>query len=171
MAVFVISLLLRLAVPAWRDFGVGPPALVLVGVTAIYEIGFIAWFGQTIGKWLLGIAVVDPSGTNPRLGHSTVRYVVKSLQPALGIIDWVAAPAPAAGLVAMTYLGWQIALLRSISNAGSRQGYHDRAANTYVVNVTVRKPWSARLSGRGAPPAPLAALPGRVRKRRISARR
>ena len=97
-------------------------ATMLVG--ALYEISLVALSGQTVGKRVLHIQVVDvATGTPPRLGGATIRYLVPavpSLVPGVG------------GLISLlVYL--------SALWSPSRQGWHDRAAGTVVVRTAARQ--------------------------------
>lgn len=91
---------------------------------AAYEIGFIAMTGQTLGKRLLRIQVVDvTTGRPPGLGGATIRYLVPSvpaLLPGFG---------PLLGLLVYLSAVW----------SPTRQGWHDRAAGTVVVRTAARQ--------------------------------
>ena len=90
---------------------------------------FIALVGETIGKvaprssqWSI------PSERTRALDTPRFATWFKSLQPALGIIDWVAAPA--AGLVASTYLGWGMRFCCRSRTPSRKQGYHEQQTPT-----------------------------------------
>lgn len=93
-------------------------------VAALYEIGFIAMTGQTIGKRLLRIQVVDVvTGRPPDLGGATIRHLVPSV-PSL-----VPGVGPLVGLLVYVSAVW----------SPTRQGWHDRAAGTVVVRTAARR--------------------------------
>lgn len=107
----------------------------MVGVAAVYEIGFIAMTGQTIGKRLLRIQVVDVvTGRPPDLGGSAIRHLVPAV-PAL-----------------VHEIGALVGLLVYLSAIWSptRQGWHDRAAGTVVVRTAARQ----AITGGWAQPGP-----------------
>lgn len=106
-----------------------------LAIAAIYEIGFVAMTGQTIGKRLLKIQVVDvTTGRPPSLGSATVRYLVPAV-PAL-----------------LPGIGALLGLLVYVSAIWSptRQGWHDRAAGTVVVRTAARQ----AITGGWADPSP-----------------
>lgn len=136
-----------LAIPGRQDLDIRATATVYAAVGALYEVLLIARFGQTAGKAVVGIAIVDASNGHPSIGRSALRYLLKSLQP-LGVLSrWVGTPSPIASAFVVT--GWQLVLLASIVSNVHRRGMHDRIARTVVVNVTHRPPFSERVSGRG----------------------
>jgi uncharacterized RDD family membrane protein YckC len=103
----------RIEVPLW----VRAATLVLA---AVYEIACVALTGQTVGKRLLHIKVVDvTTGQPPRLDGASIRYLVPSV-PAL-------LPGIGAVLTLVVYL--------SAAWSPTRQGWHDRAAGTVVVRA------------------------------------
>jgi uncharacterized RDD family membrane protein YckC len=84
---------------------------------AAYRIVVTARTGQTLGKRLLGIAVVDAA--DPRRNPSVVQCVRRFLVP------------QGAGLVPLPFTGWApyVWILRD----PQRRGLHDKAAGTLVV--------------------------------------
>ena len=94
-------------------------------LAAVYEIVFIAFTGQTLGKRLLRIEVVDvTTGRPPRLDGASIRYLVPSV-PAL-------VPGIGAVITILVYL--------SAAWSPTRQGWHDRAAGTVVVRAGSHRP-------------------------------
>jgi uncharacterized RDD family membrane protein YckC len=94
-------------------------------IGAGYEVGAIAMWGQTVGKRLLHIQVVDVvTGRPPGLGGAAIRYLVPGVPAAL----------PFSG-------GALLSLLVYLSAVWSptRQGWHDRAAGTVVVRTAARQ--------------------------------
>jgi len=60
-------------------------------IVALYFVMFWSLTGRTIGKWLLGLRVVDSRGRPPTVGHSIVRvigYVISMVVFWLGYV-WV----------------------------------------------------------------------------------
>ena len=91
-----------------------------LALAAVYEIVFTAFTGQTLGKRLLRIEVVDvTTGRPPRLDGASIRYLVPSV-PAL-------VPGIGAVITLVVYL--------SAVWSPTRQGWHDRAAGTVVVRA------------------------------------
>lgn len=93
-------------------------------IAAAYEIGFVAMTGQTIGKRLLRIQVVDvTTGRPPGLGGAVIRYLVPAVPMLVPVV------------------GRLISLLVYLSAIWSptRQGWHDRAAGTAVVRTAARQ--------------------------------
>jgi len=85
LVVGVLGGLVWLAFPGHEHLALTSTSLLYAAVAAIYEVVFIAGFGQTVGKAVVGIAVVDFAGENPTIGSSVVRYMAKSLQPLLAL--------------------------------------------------------------------------------------
>jgi uncharacterized RDD family membrane protein YckC len=85
---------------------------------AAYRVVATARTGRTVGKWLLGIAVVDAADPrrNPSLTQSVRRFLVPQV----------------AGLVPLPLTGWApyVWILRD----PQRRGLHDKAAGTLVVS-------------------------------------
>lgn len=96
----------------------------VMGVLAFFAPILYFWLltwrtGQTFGKRLLGIRVVDQYGRVPRLGRSFLREVIGKF--ALGI-PTLAVPLWHVGFL---WIGWD----------RQKQGWHDKIAGTYVVEV------------------------------------
>ena len=90
-------------------------AAVVAGLI-VYEVGMTATTGQTLGKQAVKIKVIRvDNGQPPGWGKSALRYVVPGL---CGII-------PFGGLICYASLTWD----------NNRQGWHDKAATTYVVKT------------------------------------
>ena len=99
--------------PGWMSWVTG-------GFALAYEIGLIALTGQTLGKRLLGISVVDATtGSVPELDQS-VRRAFPNV------------------LTLVPYLGWLsvVAYLSAVWRP-RRQGWHDSLAGTIVVTTRV----------------------------------
>lgn len=96
--------------------------------------------GQTPGKRLLHIAVVDRTGAPIGLGRAFIRYVVlvtpfflNGLSPAR--VSWTA-PSTLLLALAVPVLGFAIIYL-AIFNRRTRQSVHDLVVGTYVVRQPV----------------------------------
>lgn len=83
------------------------------------------WNGQTIGKRLMGIKVVDGRGVEPTVGTALVRNV-----PAILVFSWLSS------LVA----------LAAIASNDRGQRLFDMIANTYVVDTSSRTATARRES-------------------------
>ena len=94
--------------------------LLLLMIGAAYQIGFIAWRGQTPGKMLLRVRVVDEAtATVPTLTNATIRWLIPGafgLSTSLAIFAWP------------VIYGWLLFDPR-------RQGLHDKLARTVVIDV------------------------------------
>lgn len=91
--------------------------LVLVGV---YQIGFVATRGQTPGKMAVSTRVVDAATYQlPSFTGATLRFVVPSAAAFIPV---------GGGLITMLVYAWLLWDPR-------RQGLHDKAANTVVIDV------------------------------------
>ncbi len=80
-----------------------------IGLSLIYDVGFWILAGQTPGKWLMGLVVVQTNGERLKLGRAILRW--------LGY--W---------LSGILFLGFLWIVLDS-----RRQGFHDKLARTLVV--------------------------------------
>ena len=122
LAFLVLSFLL-LQVP----LGLGAQRLLWTSVNALYLILATALTGQTLGKRLLGIRVVDvATGELPGLRASVIRWAVIAVPLLVG---WVS-PAVA------SYTGWfSFAAYVPILKAPQHRGVHDLVAGTIVTRV------------------------------------
>jgi uncharacterized RDD family membrane protein YckC len=106
-------------VDAFDTTGDGPawPALLITAAGVVYEIWLTSLTGQTVGKRLLSIQVVDAeTGEVPRLDQAARRIApaIVGLVPYVGFL----------GVVMYLPALWD----------GRRQGFHDRFANTIVID-------------------------------------
>lgn len=116
LALRTTAWLLRAAEKSLGHFAprINPGAVIaaIVPLTvAVYAVTFWTAFGQTPGKWLLGLKVVPVEGGRLRLGRAILRlvgYVISALPFYLGFL-WILSP--------------------------RRRGWHDRLAHTDVVYV------------------------------------
>jgi uncharacterized RDD family membrane protein YckC len=93
--------------------------LVFLGVFTLPLYGGLLeayWNGQTLGKRVMGIKVVDDRGAEPTVGQALTRNI-----PALVLFSWLTT---AVALVA-------------VATDDRRQRLFDRAAATYVVDASV----------------------------------
>lgn len=91
----------------------------LVGV--VYEVVLTAKMGQTIGKMAVGAVVVrGDTGTFPNWGPAILRWCVPFLFVFVPVFGWLL----------------NILVFASITWDSNHQGFHDRAANTVVVDKT-----------------------------------
>lgn len=92
-------------------------------VWAAYEILLIKNRGQTVGKMVTKIKVITASGDDPPpFSAASIRWAVLAL-PMTVIPDLI-------GLMISVLIGFWFLW------DANRQGLHDKAASTYVVNVT-----------------------------------
>ena len=95
-------------------------ATVLVTVIGIlYEVTLVATRGQTLGKMATGITVIrSDNGQIPGWGKSTGRWALPNL---LGFIPYIGVL-----ITIVCYL--------SLTWGHNHQGWHDKAAGTYVIS-------------------------------------
>jgi uncharacterized RDD family membrane protein YckC len=112
------------------------PASQQLAVTLValaYLVVGVAVFGRTIGKALVGLAVVRSDGARPGWTAAVVRQSVLAA-------GWIVAPLVHAtadvdlpAIVSWISLLWPVVVLLPIIFDPDRQGLHDRAARTRVV--------------------------------------
>jgi uncharacterized RDD family membrane protein YckC len=127
----LVALVLRQPLPRWSQLGpdylldvaVNGDALAQIGLVVLGILGFLYFFifhalrGQTPGKRLLGVRVIDAYGRRPSLGRAlgrTAAYVPSALLLALGFL----------------WIGFD----------REKRGLHDRLADTYVISDGERSP-------------------------------
>lgn len=102
--------------------GVAPPSFEITTLllAAVYQIGFITWRGQTPGKMAVRIKVVDEqSPALPTISAATVRWLIPAAAQFI----------PQVGLIAVIVVyGWLLI-------DPKRQGIHDKAARTVVIDL------------------------------------
>ena len=92
-------------------------------VPAMYEIVFIAWRGQTVGKVIMSVRVVQLDGGEvPSASQSAIRALLP-----LAVLN-LPLP-PISTLAGMAIYLWAF-------TSPLRQGLHDRAAGTVVVSTS-----------------------------------
>jgi uncharacterized RDD family membrane protein YckC len=102
-----------------------PPSLFAIWLATLliyvaYEVILVARLGQTVGKRMIGIRVVDLDGDIPGWAKATRRFL---LPFAAGMIPYIGLP-----------LG--IAVFLRAAFVGDRRGFHDLFAGTRVVRET-----------------------------------
>lgn len=130
------------AVAAWALYGFGDglplAVLVLIGMsTQVYRLGAIGRFGQTIGKYLIGIKVIAAAGQPAGWGRAVIRvFSPWTFWVALGLTQRSLAEGPVLGPVFSSLL-WLVgvAYLLPILWDPYCRGLHDRAAGTIVVRA------------------------------------
>lgn len=119
--------------PAWLARYGSLTLLALVIFGAYHVVQWSLW-GQTIGKRLIGIRVVDAAGNPPGWGRSLLRFVGYIFSLLLG--------------------GWGMVM---IALDLRQQGLHDKIAETFVVPEKATAPTPAGLAGYSGFRSPLAA--------------
>lgn len=93
--------------------------LTMIVLTILYEVTLVALKGQTVGKMAVGIRVARAdTGTVPGWGKSIIRWALPNLMCLIPLIGWLV------GLLTYVSLTWD----------DRRQGWHDKAAATVVVD-------------------------------------
>ena len=111
----------------------------------VYEVALTTWAGQTVGKRVVGMVVVDAEDGYPDLWHSTVRYVAKTLFPLTLLL-------PVTARLAISF--YPFVVLASIAFDGYRRGWHDHAAGTTVLWTTTHRSATTHIAAVVAPPRP-----------------
>jgi len=94
----------------------------VLGITAVYQVGLVALRGQTIGCVMMGIRIQDATtGATPKVRQAFLRWLVPNLP---GVIP----------LVALSLLLRLVVYVPMFTDRLKR-GLHDRAAHTLVVRV------------------------------------
>jgi uncharacterized RDD family membrane protein YckC len=81
-------------------------------LSLVYYVGYWSTSGQTLGKTMLGLKVVDRTGSPLSIGKAVLRYLGYLISAAIFSLGFV----------------W-------IAFDQKRQGWHDKIAGTYVVEV------------------------------------
>jgi uncharacterized RDD family membrane protein YckC len=104
-------------------------ALTWLALVAVYEVVLIATRGQTLGKLTAGTRVVDHSGERlPAWSQAVARWLVPSVPAIIGVFVVV-------DLVDVLGGVWTALVYLPILGPPLRQGWHDRAAGTVVVDA------------------------------------
>ena len=111
-------------------------SLALTAIGLVYEVSLVATRGQTLGKMAMKIKIIRAGdGLLPGWDMSTVRWLVPAVPGLIGLV-------PALGLVALLSL----IVYLSLTWDKVRQGWHDKAAKTFVIKL-VSSPPPIRASG------------------------
>lgn len=95
--------------------------MVALGILVAYETMMIAWRGQTVGKWVMGLRVARfTDGGTPTVGQALLRI----LFPAC----FLAIPIPVIDTM------WIVVYLSSMYSP-MRRGWHDKAGGTIVIRT------------------------------------
>lgn len=118
----------------------------------VYEAVLVSRSGQTLGKWMCMVKVVDwQTGDLPPLSQATTRAVVP------GVLLLAGSAAPLVGVPALGYLqyGPLVVYLTSLVDPLYR-GVHDKAAGTIVLSAprALRRPPRSGSADGDVPPAP-----------------
>ena len=135
--------------------------LVGFGIALLYfgTLNSVVGGGQTLGKVLLGIEVVDAAGNHISLGRSALRYTVLAAPFFLNgaMISPSVLIAPVMWLLGFLIFGLGGAIIYLIVfNRNTRQSIHDLVAGTYVVRsssgdrVAAKPVWRGHLIVIGA---------------------
>ena len=101
-------------IAGWLGAAITSPLwLVLTALGVAYYVSFTAWRGQTIGKMLLEIKVLDERGNIPGIGKAFIREVIGKF---------------ISGIVLLIGYIWAAFDSR-------KQAWHDKIAGTYVVRI------------------------------------
>lgn len=104
-------------VPLWLA-----PAFVVI--LAAYEIGLVAWRGQTLGMMVGRLEVVDmDTGAPPSRDAAIRRGILPVVAYGLGLY------------VAVAFIGYLAIYLSPLLEQTRRQGWHDKLARTVVVRT------------------------------------
>jgi uncharacterized RDD family membrane protein YckC len=163
-------LLVAMAFPAYRwfhFFSLNPSWTLLIG----FALSFFYFVilnsgignGQTLGKKLLGLRVVNIRGQTISVGRSALRFLVLAT-PFFGEkVQFTCASqaCPLTTLMEWIFGAWELVIVYlAISNRRTRQSLHDLAAGTFVVETSL---WPAQspqpaVVGDAASPYPVAPL-------------
>jgi uncharacterized RDD family membrane protein YckC len=144
----------------WGESWLGAVALV-VGV------GMTARWGMDPGKWLVGVRVVDVRARPPGLRRTIVRELVM-LWPVALLLPAAVLPGPAGSGSSWAAwaigVAWWVGLVWSIHSHPLRQGWHDRVAGTWVIDIAdvrLRDRFRLEAADLVRRPAPVAGPPAR----------
>jgi len=91
-----------------------------IALTGLYQVGFVAWRGQTPGKMAVRTKVVSEAGGQvPGFGTAGARWLIVGAATALPVI----------GVLVLA------AVYGSLMFDSRRQGIHDKVARTVVVDL------------------------------------
>ena len=113
-------------------------------VSSLYEIAFVAWKGQTLGKMVVGIGIVGLDGGGlPRLGGSIRRWSLPAVLSAP--VYFIGADSPSSGAEAAIWAAAIVGMVLVVLCHAwlmwdrYRRGWNDMIARTIVVKIGGRK--------------------------------
>jgi len=110
-----------------------------VAVAAVYEVALIGTTGQTLGKLIMRVKVVRESdGRIPELGTALMRWLIQFLAPVVAAAPFGFRVGGSTGAKIMLVLA-PIIVYGPILWDRRRQGAHDKAARTIVVDARYTK--------------------------------
>ena len=137
----VINFVVSLVLFGIMGISVGS-ALIVLAVNLVISIGYFVWCWSsrrmTVGMQLLGLQIgSETDGSTITTNQALVRWVILGLPGVLASVSsyW----SDSLGfLLSLVGLIWIIALLVSIAQSPTKQGYHDRYAHTIMVKSARR---------------------------------
>jgi len=137
----VINFVVSLVLFGIMGISVGS-ALIVLAVNLVVSIGYFVWCWSsrrmTVGMQLLGLQIgSETDGSTITTNQALVRWVILGLPGVLASVSsyW----SDSLGfLLSLVGLIWIIALLVSIAQSPTKQGYHDRYAHTIMVKSARR---------------------------------
>ena len=112
-------------------------AYIIVAVIGLlYELLMIAGRGQTIGKMVIRIKVVKADGGGlPEMGQAFVRMLLIALPGAISNLQQGTESNALTPVLAVIGLFGVLVSLSLLFDSFRRQGWHDKAASTVVINA------------------------------------
>lgn len=114
LAAFLIDAILLTIISVLIQAALGdsfPVSLFNVAINLGYGVVMIAWRGQTVGKMVVGIQVVDANGNIPGIGAVLLREIVGKFLSTIALF------------LGYLWVAWD----------KDKRGWHDHIASTYVV--------------------------------------
>jgi uncharacterized RDD family membrane protein YckC len=124
-------LLLRLTVVRERAV---VDALVAAAISLVYFVGTWLVIGGSPGQRLLGMRVADAGGRRLAVGRAIARWIALAAPPALAAILAILVPGLRASF-GLVVLVWEFILLLTTISSSTKQGVHDRLANSIVTRA------------------------------------
>jgi uncharacterized RDD family membrane protein YckC len=106
-----------------------------LAVASVYEVVLVGTIGQTIGKVAMRIRVVRAAdASQPGFGTALMRWMIQVLAPVVAAAPFGFRIGGSAGATVMLLLA-PIIVYGGILYDGKRQGAHDKAAGTVVIDA------------------------------------